>query len=245
MVKVSFLGSGDAFGHGGRMQACIMVEALGRRMLLDCGASALISLRRAGVEPNSIEFIALSHLHADHYGGLPFFILDAQLFSKRRDDLFLAGPLGLAQRLPQALEVMFPGSATVRRPFEVPVRELAPGQSWSAGPFHLRAAAATHPPGDPRLCYRLECGGKVIAYTGDTGWTPQLIPLAQGADLLIAEAYFRHKLVRDHLSYAEVLANLPALGAARVVLTHPGPDMLENPEDLELPLARDGLELEL
>ena len=94
----------------------------------------------------------------------------------------MAAPRGPIQRLPQAFDVMFPGSAGVSRAFAVRTREMATGQTWRQGLFTLVAAPATHKPGDERLCYRLECGGRLIAYTGDTGWTPELIPLAQGAD---------------------------------------------------------------
>ena len=109
-VQVQFLGSGDAFGSGGRLQSCILVGHPGGRFLIDCGASAMISLRRFGVDPNSIDGIFLTHLHGDHYGGLPFFILDAQLVSRRAAPLLVAGPPGLCGRLPAAMETLFPGS---------------------------------------------------------------------------------------------------------------------------------------
>ena len=51
-VRVRFLGSGDAFGSGGRLQTCILVEFNAGSCLLDCGASSLIALKRAGVTPN-------------------------------------------------------------------------------------------------------------------------------------------------------------------------------------------------
>ncbi len=81
-VRIRFLGSGDAFGSGGRLQTCILIESEACSCLLDCGASSLIALKQASVEPNNIDTIFITHLHGDHFGGLPFFILDAQ-FSRR------------------------------------------------------------------------------------------------------------------------------------------------------------------
>ncbi|RJX35017.1 MAG: MBL fold metallo-hydrolase [Desulfarculus sp.] len=244
-MRVTFLGSGDAFGHGGRLQACILLEAGGRAYLLDCGASALISLQRYGVEPNRVEGILVSHLHGDHFGGVPFFVLDAQLFSKRRQPLMLAGPPGLARHLPLAMEAAFPGSSGVQRKFAVQVQELPPGRPQTWGALRVTPFAATHPPGEVRLMLRLELGGRVLAYTGDTGWEDGLIPAAQGADLLIAEAYFYERAVREHLSYRELRDRLGELGAKRTVVTHMAPDMLARLGQIDLEAASDGLRLEL
>ena len=126
-VTVTFAGSGDAFGSGGRCQACIVVRA-GQLppILLDCGATSLVALKREGIDPNTVAAVAVSHLHIDHYGGLPQLILDGQ-FRRRVAPLTVAGPAGTAERLVAALEVMFPGSSTVRRRFDVNVIELQPG----------------------------------------------------------------------------------------------------------------------
>jgi len=68
-MKLTFLGSGDAFGSGGRFNTCMLVETATTRFLIDCGASSLIAMKRTGITPNSIETILVSHLHGDHFGG--------------------------------------------------------------------------------------------------------------------------------------------------------------------------------
>src|SRR5439155_13097936 len=85
-VSVHFIGSGDAFGSGGRFQTCILLDGGLERVLLDCGASSLVGLKGAGIHPSTITTILITHLHGDHFGGIPFFLLDAQ-FSKRTDPL--------------------------------------------------------------------------------------------------------------------------------------------------------------
>ncbi len=244
-TKVSFLGTGDAFGHGGRLQACIFIESGGTGFLMDCGASAMISLHRFGVEPNRVEFVLLSHLHADHFGGLPFFILDAQLFSKRQKPLLVAGPPGTKECLPKAMDIMFPGSAGASRKFEMEIVELTPGVPRGVCGVEITPFAASHTGGDVRLFFRVECGGKVIAYSGDTAWSDELPLAARGADLLIAEAYFHDKQVPDHLDYATLLARQQELGARRTIITHLSQDLLDRLDGLELEAAHDGLVLEL
>ena len=127
-LTVTFVGSGDAFGSGGRLQACILLDDGEQRLLLDCGATSLVGLKRLVVDPNSINGIVLSHLHGDHFGGVPFLVLDGQ-FARRTRELAVWGPPGTAARLQQALELMFPGSTGVERRFAVRVTEVAPGIS--------------------------------------------------------------------------------------------------------------------
>src|ERR1700744_855916 len=128
-VAVTFAGSGDAFGSGGRSQACIHLRAPGHApALLDCGATSLSALKACGLDPGEIGTVFVSHLHGDHFGGLPYLILDGQ-FSRRTSPRTVAGPPGTAGRLRQAMETAFPGSPGARRGFGVEVVELEPGST--------------------------------------------------------------------------------------------------------------------
>jgi ribonuclease BN (tRNA processing enzyme) len=113
----------------------------------------------------------------------------------------------------------------------------------------VRAAAfaADHPSGadGPALALRLEIGGKVIGYTGDTAWTGALTEVAAGADLLIAEAYYRDKDIPYHLSHADLAGRAGQLASRRTVLTHMSADMLEHPEQARFETASDGLVLRI
>lgn len=148
-VSFRFLGSGDAFGSGGRFNTCFLVEGAKKKFLIDCGASSLVAMRHWGVPPNSIDFILISHLHGDHFGGLPFFLLDAQLISRRKSPLTLAGPPGLEERLRQAMEVFFPGSSRVPPKHELNVIELEAEKARDIEGVTVTPYEVEHPSGAP------------------------------------------------------------------------------------------------
>jgi ribonuclease BN (tRNA processing enzyme) len=241
MMDIIFLGSGDAFGSGGRLQTCIGVVTEETTILVDCGATSLTAMKQQGFDPLRVDAVVVSHLHADHFGGLPFLILDAQ-FRRRTAPLRVVGPPGTEARLMAAMEVMYPGSSTVQRRFAVEVSEIVPGASAiSVDAARIRGVEVDHACGAPPLAVRVEIGARTFAYSGDTAWTPALLDIAQGADLFAVEAYTFERKVRYHLDYRTIETNLPAFGAARVMLTHMSPDMLGRLGDSTVDAATDGL----
>lgn len=243
-LTVTFAGSGDAFGSGGRFQACFHVRP--RRespFLIDCGATSLAALKRLDLTPADITAVFISHLHGDHFGGLPFLILDGQ-FSRRTAPLTIAGPPGLSQRLARAMESAFPGSSSVERRFRVEAIELDPGTEATVGAVTVRSWEMDHPSGAPSLGLRLTVDGRTIAYTGDSAWTDAIPELAAGADVLIAEAYYLQKDVPYHLRLADLISHQGELTAKRIILTHMSAEMLGAPS-LPFEAAHDGYAVHL
>jgi ribonuclease BN (tRNA processing enzyme) len=239
-VRVTTAGAGDAFGSGGRFQACIHIERpSGAPLLLDCGATALPSLRRCGLDPNAIGLVVVSHLHGDHFGGLPFLVLDGQ-FRRRTADLLVVGPPGTDARLREVMEVLYPGSTGVTRRFGIAVVEVAPGASAEVDGVHVEAFRADHSAGAPALALRLSADGQVIGYSGDTAWTPALLDVAAGADLFLCEGYTWGRPLTGHLDIDSLTAYEHDLACGRILLTHPSPDVLARAETLPFALATDG-----
>jgi ribonuclease BN (tRNA processing enzyme) len=245
-VTVTFAGSGDAFGSGGRHQACIHLRGPdgAAPVLLDCGATSLSALRRCGLDPAEVAGVFVSHLHGDHFGGIPFLILNAQ-FARRTSPLPVIGPRGTARRLAALMEDMFPGSSAAARRFAVDVTELEPGASAAAAGVRAEAFPADHPAGEDSrsLALRLTLAGRVIGYTGDTAWTAALTEVAAGADLLIAEAYYRTKNIPYHLRLADLVEHRAELASRRIVLTHMSADVLDHRDEAGFETAHDGLVL--
>ena len=76
LVKLQFIGCGDAFGSGGRSNTCFHVTGEDVNVLIDCGATSLPALKREKIAREAIDLILITHFHGDHFAGLPFFLLD-------------------------------------------------------------------------------------------------------------------------------------------------------------------------
>jgi ribonuclease BN (tRNA processing enzyme) len=243
-VRLTFLGSGDAFAGGGRLQACLHLDDGAEPILLDCGATALVGLRRADVDPSSIGYVALSHLHGDHFGGLPWLILDGQ-FAPRSKPLQIAGPVGVRERVERTFEALYPGATAVERPFPTTFGEFSERNPYELGPARITPFEVRHSSGAPSYALRVEYDNTVIAYSGDTEWTDALIDVADGADLFVCECNFYDLTVPGHLNYVTLAANRPRINCARIVLTHMSEQMLGRARDVDLEMAADGAVISL
>ena len=243
-VELTIAGAGDAFGSGGRLQTCMHLRGGASEMLIDCGATSLVALARAAIEPNGIDLVVVSHLHGDHFGGLPFLILDGQ-FSRREQPLIVAGPPGIEARVTQAMEVSFPGSSTTRRRFTLEFVELGDRQPTIVGPATITGYTVDHACGAPPYGLQVEYGHRRICYSGDTQWTDALLDVAAGADVFVCEAYTFDKSIRYHLDYATLHSHARQLDCRRIVLTHMSSDMLARRDAAAYECAEDGLVIRL
>jgi ribonuclease BN (tRNA processing enzyme) len=244
-MQLRFVGCGDALGSGGRFNTCFHVTGAHVNFLIDCGASSLPALKRLGIARDDIDLILITHFHGDHFGGLPFLLLDAQ-FTRRSRPLVIAGPAGIETKLANLMEALFEHSSKTKQRFDLSVVALEPEQSRTFGEVKVTPYPVVHgESGGPFLAYRIEAEGRVISYSADTEWTDTLIPAARGADLFIAEAYYYDKIVKNHLSLKTLEAHLPAINAKRLVLTHMSDDMLARLGELPYTTAHDGMAVEL
>lgn len=244
-LTLTFVGSGDAFSSGARLQSGILIEVQGRGLLLDCGATLLTGLQRCGLSTSQIDAVAITHLHGDHFGGLPFLLLDALFVSKRQKPLQIFGPPDTQQRVAAACRAFYPGALDGPFPFAVEYHPLAQGQTCSADFFSIAPFAANHGLHSAACALRIEIAGRTIAYSGDTAWHQALPELASGSDLFICECCNYAEPIPGHLDYLTLKQHLSELKAARIILTHTGPMIDQNRASIELEIASDGLQLQL
>ena len=225
-MKVTVVGCGDAFGSGGRLQTCYHVASAGREVLLDCGAprssvcsgsasiptgsrrsssricTAITSPASSGSCCTPTTFPAAGAPHRYEAGGHRATVRGGGRGAlPRHDD-------------PSSAVSSSPSSSTARTP-----------RRRSA---HRDAVRGAPPLGCAAQPLRLEAGGKVLGFSGDTEWVESLVPAARDAGLFIAECYGFAREVRWHMNWRVIESNLDRLGARRVMLTHMNADMLAN-----------------
>ncbi|MGC9325697.1 MAG: MBL fold metallo-hydrolase [Desulfomonilia bacterium] len=239
-AQVIVLGSGDAFGSGGRLQPSLLVNTGGTRFLVDCGTTTLIALKRFDLDPADIDSILITHLHGDHFGGIPFLLRETQILGRRSKPLTIAGPAGIHDRVMTVMTSFFPGSAHIEFNFDLAFVELNPDVPTSLQELIVHAYPAIHTPGTHPLSLRVEWNDKAIACSGDTEWHPGLIDAARDADLFVCECFEYGLKRKNHIDYQTLMNNRHLLRCRRIMLTHMNSSMLERCESLELECARDG-----
>jgi ribonuclease BN (tRNA processing enzyme) len=252
-LRLTLLGTGDPFGTGGRYQSAILLDGAHGRFLLDCGATTPLVLARAGIDPNTIDGIIISHWHGDHAGGLPNLALDLLIGlrhgvprAERTHPLWLAGPVGTEVWLRRSLE-MFGWAPPVgeRDPLVglIEHRPLVPGDALQLASLTIVPYPAVHTP--EALCLRIEYDGRSVGYSGDTAWTEALVEVADGADLFICQTYSFEQPQRTMLSFRVLAEQRGRLACRSLVLTHVGPELQARLAEVTEPVAHDGLDITL
>ena len=241
-VRVDFLGTGNAFADGGRSHACILVSAPEGRILLDCGGSALPPIRRV-CDPTEIEAVAVTHLHGDHFGGLPYLAMQ-QKYAPRTRPLLVGGPPSLERCYRDAALALYRDFDDTPWPFELRFTVLG-ARPVRLGPAEVSAHPVEHVPKSEPHGLRVRIGGRLIAYSGDARWSSALPALADGADLFVCETTTFDRPDPVHLSEAELRAHRSELRCERVIATHLGSQSIEHLSAFGVEHAEDGMTIEL
>ena len=221
LMKITVLGGCGAWPTASQACSGYLVEHAGFRLVLDPGYATLPRLFTY-TAAEQVDAVLISHGHPDHCADL--------------NPLLRARALGEAR--PAALPVhTLPGAVAAVLALDSPrmladayaLRDFSAGHRFEVGPFQVDTWALPH--FVPNAGLRLTAGGRVLAYTGDTGPSPDIAVMARDADVLLAEATFPDHMASAHdarfLSTARQAGEHAArAGARRLILTHlwPGTD---------------------
>ncbi len=245
MSEVLFIGTSDAFGAGGRRQSALLLRGQRGSVLVDCGATTGSGLNELGVDRNEIETILISHFHGDHFGGIPLFLLAALYQDERKHPLRIAGPPQVEARVRNLAWAM--GHAIEARPWSFPIefQEVPAGSSYEVGPAKIQSFATRHQIEAHPQGYRIETGGETIAYSGDTGWFPELPRISAGADLFVCECTLHRERLDFHLDLETIEEHRDDFDTGRMILTHLGDEMAKLRGQCTIETADDGLRVVL
>ena len=244
MMEVNFevIGCGDAFGSGGNHYTCFYVTSGALRLLIDCGASSGPALKKRHIDIATLDYVFISHLHGDHFGGIPFLLLDS-LQTPRVKPLHLIGPVGIKERTQQLFNLLYPGSSGKLDEALFIYVEYTAAHDLTTADFTLQVFPVVHTEQAMPHGLRLQLQDKVISYSGDSSWCDNLIAIAKDADLFICECTFFNLAVKGHLNYHTIMQHREELQCKTLLLTHFDQEMLDAADQVEIPCAYDGMKL--
>lgn len=245
---VTLTGTGLPVPSPGRAGAGTLVQAGEHVLQFDAGRATVLRLSEAGVEPDDIDALFLTHHHSDHCIGVDDLVITRWV--NRGQALTVLAPDGPLTRFGEELLLPWSEDVKIRRevtgrgaveldwtPF--PASEV-PQEVWSADDVTVTSVSVEHPPVEPAVAYRVDSGGRSVVISGDTRVCAAVEQLARGADLLVHEVClpeaFVHGADRSIISYHADAYELGALadraGVQALMLTHllPAP---RTPDDEE------------
>jgi ribonuclease BN (tRNA processing enzyme) len=244
-MKLTFIGTSDAFGAGGRRQAAILVETASGGLLLDCAPTTGSGLAALSIPRDAIDAVVVSHFHADHFAGVPQLLLAAIYEDRRRHPLVVAGPAGVEERVRGMADAVGYPLTGRELPFALRFVEIAPGAPREIAGAHIGCFPTRH---DPKSCphgLSVAAGRRRLVYSGDTGWFDELPDHARDVDLFVCECTFHAFSLPEHLSYLQLADRRSEFRCDRMLLTHLGSEMTDRRGQLEIDTADDGLVIQL
>jgi len=216
-LDLLFLGSGNAFASGRYWSSFL----LNGRYLFDASPAVLPQLKRSGVAPADIEGVFISHFHADHFFGIPFLLLEYAELSRRSSDLTIVGPPGIQERVRVLTKLGFPYLLEREQSYQQRFVEISDGVEGEVSGLRFLARSVTHVEELECFGYRVEVGGRVLAYSGDTVFCESLLELADGADVFVVECSRWDEQSGPHLGPRDIRELRRRLGPKPAfVLTH-------------------------
>jgi len=240
-VRLTVIGSSPAWPNPGGAHSGYLVED-SKRVLLDCGPGVLPRLREMEGWPR-IDAIAITHFHLDHWGDLVPWVWGSMYRNDEWDSqpALLVPPNGRKHLEDIGLRLGF--ADMFERTFHM--SEYQPGIPFTVGDLAVTATRVPHYTLET-YAFRVESHGRVLAYSGDSAPSEELVKTAREADLFVCEATLLHGELdgepRGHLSLEEALDAFEASGAKRLLVTH---RPCELPEPDGHALAYDGLALDV
>ena len=190
-IKVTLLGTGGPEMFPDRLGISTLVEANGQRLLFDVGRATSQSLYLSHINPIVIDRILLTHLHNDHYEGLPDLWISPWFLLGRDHGFEMWGPEGTAEMV-DGMRAMFAHDLQNRANDFIKIERLdilvhppELGVIYDRDGVKVTAFNVEHRDGNPARGYRVDYGNRSVLLSGDTDFDENLVEHAMGVDLIV------------------------------------------------------------
>jgi len=243
-MNLTILGSGTMMPTKKRNPSAFLLEAEGKRILLDCGHSTIRRLVDFGINPQSVDVVFISHFHCDHFGDA-FNLVHSRLLKPRK--IFFIGPKDLQKRFVLWRTIFWP-EANETYPLEFKEGE----RKLNIGNIDIEIFPVYHVPWFQSVGVKITHRGKTIVYTGDIGSDhpfEHLVEISRDADLLLIEAA-APKPSPNHFTIEQVKELVKQAKVKQTLIVHIRQDMndllkrsIRNVSNIIL--AKDGLKVSI
>ena len=222
-MKVTVIGSGEAFDSGIGNNAFLLSGRGLPTILIDCGYQIPERLWQNGLH-RRIDALYLTHTHADHaFGTIP--LLSRYWLEGRREPFTVIGHSGTESYLRKLFDLGFPGMRA-RLSFPLEFLSVRPGQTTTYGALTLRTARSDH--SVKNLSVRFEASERVgrgrkvrsVAFSGDGDWNRATANLYEGVDLLCHELYTLSRAIPGHVNLARLRELVEERAIERILVSH-------------------------
>ena len=216
-MELTFLGTGAAFA-GDAFNASYILD---RRVLVDAGPPVHVLIKKTGHDIGDIEAAVISHQHADHTFGLPFFLATRAIEAPDRKPFTIVGPPGFEEYAEGLLHLAWGQRLydIVWERLQPKFVEVSPGDDIEVAGFRLHAEKMIHVTDIPCLGYHFAADGVSFGYSGDSGICPGLDALVELSDDFLIEATGVDEDA-GHMSIPAVQQIVSANPGKRFFLTH-------------------------
>jgi ribonuclease Z len=216
-MRVHLLGTGGPELSPHRQGYATLIVAGEQKLLFDAGRGVMQRLYESRINPRDITTVFFTHLHNDHYEGLPPLWMTSWFLLGRERPLEAWGPPGTAGMI-QGMRAMFAHDLDRRvNPFNklknlaISVNEIGDGPIFERDGVRVTAFTVDHKDGNPALGYRVDHAGRAVVLSGDTTYDANLVRQGKGADLI----------VHNVIAFSERLSRMPEMQGVLAKLTTP------------------------
>jgi len=215
-MKITILGSGSFISSLDHFGPSYLLEADGKKILIDAGQGCSIQLLKLGIKPEDLDYIFITHFHADHVLDLAALILSRKISSRWKEikhKIKIIGQIGTREKITEILGAFCDSAEDFYDVIEI-------DGSLKLEKLEIKSFKVVHKDLDA-IAYRITENGKVLVFSGDTILCDGIKLASQNANLLIADASLPKDMENNiHMNSTQIGILCAKSEVKKVVLSH-------------------------
>jgi len=196
-----FIGTGT-MGSVKKANTSILID----NILFDCGMGTIKQLEKLGNRVKDLDYVVISHFHADHFFDLPNLIIGKKIRKELDKKIYIVGPTGIKQKTYDMMILSFGDLGSLEDYANIEFIELEPNTKFNFNEYTLTTYELKHGNATPNFGYLLEKENKVIGYTGDSTLCDNFYKMCEKANYMIVDTCMQNESNPAHIGLSDLLA---------------------------------------